>query len=162
MRVLADPSHDSNVIREAARRARHLSRPVLASWMQPWSAQDAIGFFGQANAEDGALWLRPASGEALVGIGAAHVLTANGEDRFQQLAQAWRRLLLDAVVDNGVGPLLLGGFSFDPLRTSSAVWAGFPDARFVLPERMLMIRDGAAWLTTNLLVESDPSPSEDR
>jgi isochorismate synthase len=55
------------------------------------------------------------------------------------------------------GPLLLGGFSFDPLHAASPLWAGFPDARLILPERMLHIRDGAAWLTTNTVVEPEHS-----
>ncbi len=132
--MLANPSPDSELVGEAVRRARHLGRPVLASWTQPWSAQDAIGFFGHANAGDRTLWLRPASGEALVGTGAARVLTANGPDRFQRLAAAWRSLLADAVVDDtdGTGPLLMGGFSFDPLRTPSRLWDDFPDAKFVV------------------------------
>jgi isochorismate synthase len=154
--VLADPSQDSELVREAARRARSLGRPVLASWTQPWSAQDAVGFFGHANAEDRTLWLRPASGEALVGIGAAHVLTANGTDRFQRIAAAWRCLLADAVVDDtdGTGPLLMGGFSFDPVRTPSRLWDNFPHGMFVVPERTLVLRDGATWLTTNVMVKT--------
>jgi isochorismate synthase len=158
--VLADPSQDSELVREAARRARYLGRPVLASWTQPWSAQDAIDFFGHASADDRTLWLRPASDEALVGIGAAHVLNASGPDRFRHVAEAWRALLADAVMDDSIGPLLQGGFSFDPLRTASQLWDGFPDAMFVLPERTLVLRDGAAWLTTNVL--TGPTVSPDR
>jgi isochorismate synthase len=149
--VLADPSQVSELAREAARRARCLGRPVLASWTQPCSVHDAISFFGQATTQDRALWLRPASGEALVGIGAAHRLIASGPDRFQQVAEAWRALLADAVMDDSSGPLLLGGFSFDPLRLRSQLWDGFPDAMFVVPERTLTLRDGNAWLTTNVL-----------
>jgi isochorismate synthase len=160
--VLADPSQDSDRVHEAARRARHLGRPVLASWTQPWSTHDAVSFFGHANAADRALWLRPASGEALVGIGAAHVLTANGPDRFQQVAEAWRALLAHAVIDDSVGPLLMGGFSFDPLRIPSQLWDGFPDAMFVVPERTLTLRDGAAWLTTNVLTGPTPTPPKTR
>jgi isochorismate synthase len=63
---------------------------------------------------------------------------------------------------SGAGPLLLGGFSFDPLRRPSALWAGFPDARLVLPERTLVLRDGSAWLTTNVVLDpthrSEPTP----
>ena len=134
----------SSSLREAASRARHLGRPVLASWTEP-SSLEAISFFARAaRTADRALWLRPASGEALAGIGAARTLTGSGEGRFRQVAAAWRDLVADAIVD-GDGPLLLGGFSFDPVRRQpSALWSGFPDARMVLPERMLQVRDGVA------------------
>jgi isochorismate synthase len=135
---------------------------VLASWTETCSLE-AISFFAQAaNTQDRALWLHPATGEALVGIGAARTLLGRGAERFKQVRDAWQSLVSDAVVDDGEvgqpygGPLLLGGFSFDPLRRgSSARWSGFPDARLVLPERMLVVRAGGAWLTHNVMVAAD-------
>ena len=102
--MLADtPSRNSSAVREAASRARRLGRPVLASWTEP-SSLEAISFFAQAaRTTDRALWLRPSSGEALVGVGAARTLTGSGVDRFKQVRDAWRALLADAVVDDVVG-----------------------------------------------------------
>ena len=125
--MLADTrSRNASAVREASSRARRLGRPVLASWTEPASLE-AISFFARASTTtDRALWLRPASGEALVGIGAAHTLTGTGEDRFRQVGDAWRDLLADAVFDDDVvgqpcgGPLLLGGFSFDPTRREAS------------------------------------------
>jgi isochorismate synthase len=163
--VLASPSVEIELVREASSRARRLGRPVLASWTRPCAAHDPISFYARANyADERLLWLRPASGEALVGSGAARTLIGSGTDRFQQVTTAWRELSADALVDDSSGswfggPLLLGGFSFDPLRRGSSVWAGFADARLVLPEHMLVMSDGAAWLTTNVVVEPDRRPS---
>jgi salicylate biosynthesis isochorismate synthase len=158
--ALADPPNAAQAAREAARRARRLGRSVLASWSRPATEHDAVAFFGQASATlDRVLWLRPATGEALVGLGAVCALTGEGPGRFEQVATAWRAMLADAAVeDPSHGPLLLGGFSFDPLRSSSATWSGFPDARMLLPRRMLALRDGAAWLTTNVVVDAEGRP----
>jgi len=160
--MLADrPARNASALAEAAQRARRLGRPVLASWTEP-SSLEAISFFARAGtARDRALWLRPGSGEALVGVGAARTLVGRGVGRFKQVSTAWHALLQDAVVDDGAGqtcggPLLLGGFSFDPAHGGpSTLWQDFPDARLVLPERMLQLRDGSAWLTTNVVVDPD-------
>ncbi|MDQ6672885.1 MAG: isochorismate synthase [Chloroflexota bacterium] len=151
------PSHYA-AVREATSRAQRLGRPVLASWTAP-SSLEPISFFARAaNAADRALWMRPTSGDALVGIGAASTLTGHGANRFRHIREQWRELLAEAVSDDPPeqafgGPLLLGGFSFDPTRRrSSDLWTGFPDARLVLPDRMLVVREGRAWLTHNVVV----------
>jgi len=160
--LIDSPSRAAVAVREASIRARRLGRPVLASWTEP-SSLEALSFFAQASeSPHRALWLRPSHGEALVGIGAARRLTGTGVNRFRQIGDAWRDLLADAVVDNDAsaqfdaGPLLLGGFSFDPARRqSSELWSAFPDARMVLPQRMLAVRQGSAGLTHNVVVSPD-------
>jgi menaquinone-specific isochorismate synthase len=155
--MLAEQGRAVRSLAEAAARARRLGRPVLASWTRPVSAQDAIDVFGAARAEQQrGLWLRPAANEALVATGAAHTLIGRGPQRFRQVSAAWRDLLADAVLDgSSAGPVLFGGFSFDPLHERSRMWAGFPDGRMVLPQRMLAVRGGAAWLTTNAVVAAE-------
>lgn len=160
--MLADRSLAAPIVRQAVLRSERLGRPVLASWSQRSTTNDAIDFFGQApSGAERMLWLRPSTGEALVGVGAAHVLTARGLDRFKEISTLWRALAKEAVVEdlaespNG-GPLVFGGFSFDPLRAPTAAWKTLTDAadaRFVLPRRMLAVHAGAAWLTTNVIAE---------
>ena len=156
----ADQPTAAPQVREAAQRAERLGKPVLASWTRPVPMLDALGFFAQADqTADRALWLRPATGEALVGVGAAHVLTGRGTGRFAEISAAWEELLAEAVVDDRSGaaeggPVLIGGFCFDPLRQPSRAWKAFTegaDARMVLPQRVLAVRPGAAWLTTNVV-----------
>lgn len=167
----ADRSAAEQLLRAATVRAQRLGRPVLASWTQPSPLHDALAFFAQAQPRsDRVLWLRPETGEALVGVGAAQVLIARGADRFKQVAAAWQQLTADAVVEVAEsgpdgGPRLIGGFSFDPLRASTRQWKAFTDAadaRLVLPEQLLVLRGDAAWLTTNVIVNPDqraPAPS---
>src|SRR5215470_5831011 len=135
-----------------AERPRARVGPVrLLSTTRPCSTSDALAFFAQAAPDaDRALWLRPETSEAIVGLGAALVLENDHADPFGSIDRQWRELLADSVID-GPGPRLLGGFSFDPRRARTRLWSGFPAARFVLPLRMLTVRDGAAWLTTNVV-----------
>ena len=67
---------------------------------------------------------------------------------------------LDALIDDpfavpGSGPLLMGGFSFDPQRPAMPLWEGYPDGLLVLPRYVLTSADGAAWLTINTVFEPD-------
>lgn len=138
---------------EASRPPRR--QPTLTSRTQPTPLVDPIDVFARAaHVERRSLWFRPSSGEALVGIGAACVLVGDGQARFAEIANEWRAIVADADVNGGgIGPRLFGGFSFDPSASSTPLWNGFGDARFVLPERMLSIRGGAAWHTTNVVLE---------
>jgi isochorismate synthase len=124
----------------------------LSSITRPTSLRDPIGLFAASDVETRALWLRPNTGEALVGIGSACTLVGVGEQRFAQVADAWRAVTTNACIEGG-DPVLLGGFSFDPLCESSELWDGFPAARMVLPERLLRVHDGAASLTTNVVAD---------
>ncbi|HEY1296311.1 MAG TPA: isochorismate synthase [Chloroflexota bacterium] len=125
-------------------------------------AIDAIGLFAAAaDVETRALWMRPSTGEALVGLGSAAVLLGSPE----RVAAEWRALLTDTDADTDsdaaglAGPRLLGGFSFDPLALHSQLWEGFGAGRFVLPERLFTIQDQTTSLTTSRVVgDIEPSP----
>lgn len=156
--MLADPIRDAAARRAGAERARRLGRPVLVSVTRPTTPRQALDLFGASAATDRHLWLRPATGEALVGLGAVDVLTLHGHGRFAQAAQGWRDLLEAAVVDDAsgglawTGPLLLGGFRFDVQSPPTELWDGFPDGRLLLPRVLYSQRDGQAWLTTNTIL----------
>jgi isochorismate synthase len=131
-----------------ARREVGRVRPRLVSATRLATVSDPIDLFTSAEQLDSrALWMRPATGEALVGLGSA--ATFSGSAR--QVALEWRELLADGDVDAGGagGPRLLGGFGFDPLAPRSSLWNGFGAGRLVLPERLFTIRNQAAWLTSS-------------
>lgn len=150
---------------EAAReRARQLGRPVLVSVTTPVSADDPLALFARAAGatHNRFFWSRPAEGLAVTGLGSAWDIAAGGNGRFASAAAAWRDLVESAYVDAGqglpfAGPVAAAGFSFDPLRPPSGLWADFPDGLLVLP-RMLLARQGdAASLTFNGLVGPETS-----
>jgi isochorismate synthase len=153
--------------REAHARAARLGRPVLLSLSRPLHAAEAMLAIDRARSVAQARWHRPSQRADLFAEGAAYVIEASGPDRFASVASAWGDLLADAVcadsVDLGAeawtGPVLLGGFAFDPVRHSTALWAGWGAARFVLPARLLATRGQTTWLTTNELIgPARPAP----
>lgn len=141
-------------------------RPILASLSEPISWLDPLAFFSRARLamQDGFYWEQPAEGFAMVAVGAAYVIAPEGKERFARAAAEWRGLMADALIEDGpgdipgVGPLLTGGFSFDPERPRSPLWREFPDARLVLPRFLLTVSGDVCWLTTSAVVSPGDDP----
>ncbi len=146
-------------LQQGAQHARRNGRAVVVSVSEPITAPDVIALFGRGQllTPDRYLWAQPGEEFALVGLGIAHAIEVVEAARFRHAASAWRHLLSGAIVEGphglpGVGPLLLGGFAFDPQRPTTALWQGFPHGRLLLPRLLFTCTRGAAWLTTNTLV----------
>jgi isochorismate synthase len=149
-------------------------------WVDVAAAErlDPIALFEAAREIDleAALWLQPAAGFALVGIGRAWAVEAAGEGRFAGVAAAWGSLAAGLAppspLPRGVGPVLLGGLGFSPGRPADPAWAGFGAASLVLPRACWAATPEGAWLTqavdrdapSNLELGAggDPAPSVDR
>jgi isochorismate synthase len=154
-----------STLREAARRAAQQQRSVLASFTRPIDRYDPVHVFTAARlAGQGEcfFWERPVEQNALVGIGAATTIETYGIARFTASASAWRALLNDAVVTSAhptavsasSGPVLFGGFAFDPLAPRTQLWADFPDGLLTLPEILLSYNANHVALTINRLIQA--------
>ncbi|MFP5342531.1 MAG: isochorismate synthase MenF [Candidatus Limnocylindria bacterium] len=109
---------------------------------------------------EAALWMRPSEDLALVGLGRAWAVDAEGDDRFATAGAAWRALIADltgrdriAADDpsqpRGVGPVLLGGLGFTGrVPAADDVWAPFGAASLVLPAFIAARTADGAWITT--------------
>jgi isochorismate synthase len=123
---------------------------------------DPIALFGAARAQDldAALWLQPATGRSIVGIGRAWACEGGGADRFAFAAEAWRAVLADAL---GSDPILLGGLGFTGrLPADDDPWAPFGSASLVLPTFTLTQGGASADLTVAIAPgrRDDPDPDE--
>lgn len=168
----------SALLATARARARTTRRRVLVSVAEriaPVDPLDALAGIAEA-ARAGAIaidgsermyWARPGDGFSFAGIGAVVALGHGGADRFAAIDREWSTLRADAVVDDssngapGVGPLLAGGFSFEPGGPRSERWRDFPAARLFLPRVQLAASGGEHWLTLNLLVAPNGEPDVD-
>ncbi|MGG3955697.1 isochorismate synthase [Bhargavaea massiliensis] len=90
-----------------------------------------------------------------VGLGHAHVIKSEEKtkERFREVESAWRQMVEDAFIE-GKGPLVFGGFAFDPLKRSAEHWNDFPSAQFVVPTFLLTKQRDETWLTVNVVHES--------
>jgi len=136
--------------------ARAAGRPAaaLVSISLPVDALDPISLYALARPLGATLWLQPAEGLGLLAVGEAWAARQSHAARFGVVSVAWRRLLERAVTaptetPRGVGPLLIGGFAFDPEPTGSPVWSGFAPAHLSLPALLLTTTPSGAWLTAS-------------
>jgi isochorismate synthase len=144
----------------AVARAKDAGRAVLVSYTQKLArGVDPIAFFESASVggHDAFYWEEPARDFAFVAVGTAAAVESSGIDRFAETRAAWKRLLEDAVVENchlarGTGPVLTGGFSFDPDHAAVGAWKGFSSGSLVLPAIHLTRVNGATYLTVNAVV----------
>jgi menaquinone-specific isochorismate synthase len=153
------------LLARGGQRARALGSPVLISHTCPVSEVDPLSFF--AAGEDlftghRSYWADRDRRVQLVGLGVARYVEANGTNRYSAVETEWQSLLDNALVEPrdahmAAGPVLLGGFSFDPLKPKSKLWASYADASFQLPRHLLAVMDGEVTLTFNVLLQPDES-----
>jgi menaquinone-specific isochorismate synthase len=87
-------------------------------------------------------WTRREAG--LVGFGEVARFTATGPERFLEADIWWRHLVLEAEIEDavewpGTGPVAFGSFAFSK--------ASSHESRLIVPEIVVGLRGGQAWLT---------------
>ena len=152
-------------LRQGVRQAQRSGQPTVVSVSTPAPALDVVMLFerGQSVASDRYLWTQPGQDFALVGLGIAHAIEVVEASRFRQAADAWRHLMAGAISEGprglpGVGPILLGGFSFDTRRGDTRLWQGYPPGRLVLPQLVFTRTHGETWVTYNTVVGAASDP----
>lgn len=145
---------------KAINRAKELDRSILLSEVQKMDKINPLSFFDKGQARylgERFFWKEPSDDIVLIGLGIAHQIQSDqAADRFNQVEQEWERFLRDAIVFNpdseiGVGPVIFGGFSFDPYKDKTRLWSQYAESVFYLPVYMLSIIKGQVYLTTNIV-----------
>jgi isochorismate synthase len=152
-------------VRAAALRQQ---RTVLLSVVRRLPVCDPLAVFerGALIAEDRGYWERPDEQFALAGVGSARTFAVHGAQPVRKLAALWQDACVNPLIDApeaaaGTGPILLGGFAFDPARPRTALWEDFPAGRMILPRYLVTTVDGESWLTINRLVSADDGDETD-
>lgn len=170
MTATRDPGTDTGAgLAERLHLLLDLDGPVsLVTTTVPVGTIDPISLYAAAVEADleTSLWLRPSEGTALVGIGRAWAVEAEGPDRFRQAEAAWRALLLDARVDRpaesarGAGPVLLGAMGFTGREPAAGdPWGPFRASSMVLPDLMLAVSPGSQAATASLAGDAVSAPA---
>ncbi|KGX89516.1 isochorismate synthase [Pontibacillus halophilus JSM 076056 = DSM 19796] len=150
-----------NKLYEALNTIQSERTPQLISVSAPIEHLNVFGFYqaGAHYAGSRSFWMNADRSLTLVGVGSAYTIEAKS-DRFKAIETEWSKILEDADIHNqsdvpGTGPVLLGGFSFDPNRTGSEKWSNFPDSKFSVPMFLLTEYQEQSYLTVNVLVQKE-------
>jgi menaquinone-specific isochorismate synthase len=144
----------------AVNRAKNLGRPMLFSEVQKIDTINPLSFFKSGRERflgERFYWKDPAEEIVLIGLGISKQIQSDqATDRFFHVQEEWRNFLKDSIVlnpykESGIGPLMFGGFSFDPLKEKSALWSKYADSLFHIPKYMLSMIKGETFLTTNII-----------
>lgn len=144
----------------AVRTAQKLGRPILISEVHKMDRIDPLSFFNRGRERylgERFYWKDPSEEVVLIGIGITKQIQSDqATDRFFHVEEEWRKFLKDGLIfnpfnENGLGPLMFGGFSFDPLKAKTALWSKYADSLFHVPKYMLTIVKGQTYLTTNIV-----------
>ena len=145
-------------------RAQDAVHPILVSVTWPIAATDLLDRFAAVSRSDAFFWEQPDQHRALVGVGVANVITTTGVRHITDATEQWRALVRDALIvtpDNAPGPVLFGGFTFDPLATHTRLWRGFSDGSLVVPQWLWRVEGDRATMTLSQMVGTDAaSPRE--
>lgn len=164
-----DLNSKMNILMEEGKRQAALSgKHVLVSSVSEIEKTDLPAFFaydGHKYKGNRFFWSEP--GRTLTFVGLGNVLTLNANDtesRYEQINDAWTDIAAEALVDNKdygvVGPILFGGFSFDPNIEQTEKWSDFAHTSFAVPQYMVTEYEGRTWLTINAWLSPDDEELE--
>lgn len=147
---------------EAAKRGK----PILVSSVTLIDKTDPFAFYkmGETTFNGNRVFWADYKREVIfVGLGRALSLQPEqSEDRFQVIDEKWRELIADAIVTDAApdhaGPVMFGGYTFDPRKEQTELWHNFPHTLFVVPQYMLTVTAEETWLTVNQVVHPQSTP----
>ncbi|MGM7720722.1 isochorismate synthase [Metabacillus sp. Hm71] len=148
-------------IQHALEEAKQTNQSVIVSRVQEVDAIDPLHFFASGEnlyLGERFFWSTPTADMTMVGLGNELVIDNENQtfERFQKIEKEWKRFNKRVVTESqkqiGTGPLLFGGFSFDPKKEKGLLWEEFSEAKFVLPTIMLTKFQNKAYLTINKVI----------
>lgn len=151
----------------AVKRAKELGRPILISEVHKMDTINPLSFFNIGKEQfrgERFFWKDPEDETVLIGLGISKQIQSDQDsDRFFHVEEEWEKFLRDCLIFNpytemGIGPVMFGGFSFDPCKEKTTLWSKYANSLFHLPKYLLSIIDGQTFLTTNTVCTPHEDP----
>ncbi|KAA0543154.1 isochorismate synthase [Bacillus sp. BGMRC 2118] len=151
---------------DGIKRAKDMATSILVSLTTEVNDIDPLLFYiagRELFTGENTYWKEPINGETIVGVGVLQTISSNvnSNRRYQDIQKQWNEVV-KTMIDtkssenvNARGPLLFGGFSFDPLKHKTELWNDYPSAQFYLSKYMLHQAGNQMFLTSNLFVDGE-------
>ncbi|MCL6572685.1 MAG: isochorismate synthase [Bacillus sp. (in: Bacteria)] len=144
----------------AVSHAKELGRPILISEVHKMDMINPLAFFNIGKEHyhgERFFWKDPTEETVLIGLGISKQIQSDqATDRFFHVEEEWQNFLKDCLIFNSyseiaVGPVMFGGFSFDPYKEKTNLWSKYANSLFHIPKYLLSIIQGQTYLTTNIV-----------
>jgi menaquinone-specific isochorismate synthase len=144
----------------AINRAKQTGKPILLSNVHKIDPIDPLLFYHIGHehySEQCFFWKDPTEEVFLIGIGILQRIQSDqAADRFFHVESMWKEFLNESIIENpyeenAIGPVMFGGFSFDPYKEKTSLWSSYSESQFHVPTYMLSIIKGQAFITTNII-----------
>lgn len=156
-------------IEQGVQKARKRLLPILVSEVQKIKGIEPLHFFNAGQdiyTGERLFWKEPSGQTIFAGLGICKTIQSskNSAERYKEVHDEWNQILKEAIIIKdkdmiGTGPMMFGGFSFDPLKEQTALWSNYAEALFHVPKFLLSIIDGEAFLTTNIICTENDNPA---
>lgn len=143
-----------------ARAAREGRAALALTTIDVTASGETIDRFaaGQRAFGDAVYFRAPGGRVELCGIGVAADVRLDAGDTISLAATRLRTIVSDAIPEDALPPVFIGGFAFDPSRPTAPEWAPFGAGRLVLPRMLLRVAGGTATLTVAASVTAADEP----
>ncbi|AMA53600.1 isochorismate synthase [Bacillus inaquosorum] len=152
----------------ALHKAKEVNHAVLISYSRQIESLDPLSFFNYGAKKytgNRFFWSDPESELTIVGLGKEAVFQTNqkNSERYREVFEQWERFKKTAfhiyeeekLQHSAVGPVLFGGFSFDPCEERGTQWDHFSEGDFFVPALMLTMTAEGPFLTVNRWVSEE-------
>ncbi|HWO98687.1 MAG TPA: isochorismate synthase [Bacillus sp. (in: firmicutes)] len=167
--MIAITEHPLQALQEAYEQAKIEGKPRLISFVKQINPYNPLELF--YNGRDmfygeRFIWMDAARRHTLIGFNHLSVMTTEQDnERYRSIEEQWKRFMEQSVqkADDfpiGTGPLLFGGFSFDPQKEQTALWREFPSGKFIVPQFLYTEIENKAYFTINTLITQNDQIAE--
>ncbi|MFC3884714.1 isochorismate synthase MenF [Bacillus songklensis] len=159
--MIAIKQHPLQALQEACEQAKKEGKPRLVSFVKRINPYDPLALFCNGRKMfygERFIWMDAARQYTFIGLNHLHVMTTKrNQDRYRSIEKQWKRFIDQSVhkkdmFPTGTGPLLFGGFSFDPQKEQTNLWREFPSGKFIVPQFLYTAIEHEAYFTINVLV----------
>jgi menaquinone-specific isochorismate synthase len=159
--VIAITEHPLQALQEAYENAKREGNPQLVSLVKEINPYNPLSlFYNGKNMFSGErfIWMDAARRQTLIGFSHLTVMeTEQGAGRYQTIEKGWKRFKGRSIqkmseFPAGTGPVLFGGFSFDPKKERTVLWNKFPSGKFIVPQFLYTEMNNKTYFTINVLI----------